>query len=674
MGKYHNMLFGSQEPETPQQQAPQQAGKYNAMLFDDMREPAAAPTALAPEGNTLTENLMTGAGKGLAGIPSMPRTVADVVKTGEQAVAKEFPGFQIPAATPIGMAVAVSKLWPTFEETHGLLTKMGWENKEANTTADKYEQSIGEFMAGNPTAKARTAVGNIASSLLSESAGQISEGSKYEWLARVFGALAGGAATEGASALRSTTGEVLQDRLQGVTKGEFEAGKVLQQQSREAGVPLMGAEALDSAPLQRLSSDVAASPYGQPIIEQALKNRPQEVTQAVGTLKGKIAPETIPSEMAARASNAATESIRGAEKARTEAVRPLYKQAGAVQVPIEEIDPIIASISNQSSRTTNPALLGELDSLKSQIVKADGNLDMLSSIRRDFRDRIETPAFGATTLSKEASSKITPILTQIEETLSKSSPDYKEANALYAEITRQVVDPLKASGVGKIAGGGFDPKDTQNINNAISVLTDYKSVRPKDIRQVATELGKIDTTVFPSMVRVVLDNAFDKASKKLLSGENRNMGALFTKEIYGTPQQAKNLRAMIEQSAIANNGNPKLAWHGFENMLKILERTGRIPGSGSQTAPRQQLSAELARSKTAAAGDIISTSPLSSINKGIRQWQERGRYKELATILSDPNSVEKIEQLARMAPNSRKARFVASQLLGISRETGKLEE
>ncbi len=668
MGKYHDMLFGGEEAS-----APVQSGKYNAMLFGDATPPPAEQSTPPVESNTLLENLATGAGKGIAGIPSLPRTMADIAKSGEQAIAEKVPGFSIPPATPIGMALAVKDLWPSFEETHSLLTKMGWENKKANTTADKYQQSIGEFVAGNPSAKARTIVGNLASSVLSETAGQATEGSKYEWLARMFGALAGGAVTEGASSTKSITADVLQDRLKGVSAEDFTQAKALQKQSQELGVPLSGAEAIDSAPLQKLAGDVAASPYGQATMEQAFKSRPLQVKEAVTSMKDAIAPEAIPQEVAAKATQAATQSIKSAEIARSQATRPLYEAANLVQIPKKQITPIVTQINEQLKLTTNPALKKELESLSAQIEEAKGNLGMLNSIRKDFRDRIDTPAFGADNLSKEASSKVTPILKQIDEALIKSSDAYAEANALHAKISKEVIEPLMASGVGKVAGKGFDPKDTQNINNALSVLTDIKSARPRTISQVATELNKVDKTVFPSMVRVVLDNSFDKASKKLLSGENRNAGALFAKEVYGTPQQAENLQAMIKQTALSNGNNPNATWKGFENLMTVLERTGRIPGVGSQTTPRRQLNTELSRSKLAATGDLISTSPLSSVNKAIRQWQEQGRYKELAQILTDPNSVEKIEQLARMQPNSRKARFLVSQVLNLSREAGQEE-
>jgi hypothetical protein len=92
----------------------------------------------------------------------------------------------------------------------------------------------------------------------------------------------------------------------------------------------------------------------------------------------------------------------------------------------------------------------------------------------------------------------------------------------------------------------------------MSVISDWQEARPRDIIQTASELNKVDRTVFPSMVRNELESAFNTASKDLLTGENRNIGAKFRQNVYGNDQQKQNLKAMFRGISEAQGIPPEL--------------------------------------------------------------------------------------------------------------------
>lgn len=641
----------------------------------------------------------TAMGKGVAGMISFPRTMSDLAGQAGQYVGgqmRELAGKEplMPEQKQQMRETAPSSaaaIMPSYDDVYGLFKRMGLPDVEAKDRLGQYQQTIIEFMSGNPSRKAVTTLANILSGVFSETAGGLAEGTDYETAARVGGAVMGGAPVEAASAMRSKTGDIVRDAMEGVSPADIEQARALQQSGKEIGVPLMGAEAIDSPGLQRLASDVAASKQGNPIMEGMLKERPGQVTAEAKRQSNVISSSVIPEEMAQRAERVSAEVIEAAEDARTEAVNQFYKSAGKKQIQYKTVKPIIDKINNTIDEATSPELRNSLKSMKreinrafnkkkeayldkeglikSKIVLSDIPLAKLDSIRKDFRDRMKQQQFGEAAIPKNSASVMNSILTDMRKTLAKSSTEFVQGNELFQKISREVIDPLMASGLGKVAGKGFDAQSVPKLERALSVVSNYKEVRPATIRKVAEELGKIDKDVFPQMVRVMLDVKFDKAAEDLISGPQRNIGAKFRKSVYGTPQQKANLEEAVKQSAKLQGKNPEVVWRGFDKMFKVFEATGRIPAFGSPTQPRQQLAQELRSSKAAGTMEAASTAPLQAPANRLRDWLMAGRYRELANILTDENSVEKLIELSKTKPNTAKARAIVSTLVTTGRES-----
>jgi hypothetical protein len=142
--------------------------------------------------------------------------------------------------------------------------------------------------------------------------------------------------------------------------------------------------------------------------------------------------------------------------------------------------------------------------------------------------------------------------------------------------------------VGKVAGKGFDPQTFPTYSRVMGVLSDPQLARPETIKQVYTALNAADKTAFPGIARVHLENVFDTAAKDLQSGANRMGGANFRNAIMGTAQQKENFRATLQGVAKAQGLPENELYNGFMRTMDVLDRTGRIPGIGSQTAGRLQ--------------------------------------------------------------------------------------
>jgi hypothetical protein len=159
----------------------------------------------------------------------------------------------------------------------------------------------------------------------------------------------------------------------------------------------------------------------------------------------------------------------------------------------------------------------------------------------------------------------------------------------------------------------------------------------------------------PSFVRQQLEANFNEASQNLQGGPNQMGGPKFVANIAGNKQQRDNLRTLITESSGMQ------AWQGFEKFMDTMEAQGqRLPANSATTFN------EMARQEMG--GGILSkaATPLqpSRVAKFFEEYQMGNNSKKLAEMLVDPNSVNKLEELARTGPKSLKSQAIVNSLLG----------
>ncbi len=623
------------------------------------------------------QNIGSGLVKNVSGIVGLPQMIAQGAATGLNKLGEyevkginTLTGADLPTQPTFGVLDVASKLWPSYEEVHNYFTKeLGLPDYKAKNAAERYAQSAAEFV-GNP----KKIIQDMIASALSETAGHAMEGTSAELPARLVGAATGHLGTTAAkAAIAPNASEMIARRTQGLNPEDFVKAQELQTQGKDIGVPLLGSESIQNAGLRQLTSDVMASPTGSAPMEQFLQLRPEQIRTAKEAQLEQIGPESTPLQVTSRAQEAATNVLKGAEKERSAAARPFYEEAKKVQLTPEERSPLIAKIDAEIAATPLTSLKSQLEALKTQ-VNASTDIGMLDSVRKDTRDQLSSKAFGENAITKEAASKIRPILGDMKTLMLDKSSAYGEGLKTSQAMAKNVINPLRASSIGKMAGKGFEESSIPQQQRVMSVISDWQEARPRDIIQTASELNKVDRTVFPSMVRNELESAFNTASKDLLTGENRNIGAKFRQNIYGNDQQKQNLKAMFRGISEAQGLPPEATWKAFDNMLNVFERTGTVPGTGSQTAMRGIGAQEAGKSKIAGAMQMVSTAPLSSVKNEIRDFMQRKTYADLAKILTAPDSVQQIRELSKAGKGSAKARFLTNQLLTASRNQGRENE
>jgi hypothetical protein len=197
------------------------------------------------------------------------------------------------------------------------------------------------------------------------------------------------------------------------------------------------------------------------------------------------------------------------------------------------------------------------------------------------------------------------------------------------------------------------------------------TARPENIRALYTGMNAQDPTAFPGLARTWLQNAFNDATQRIQSGDNRMMGANFAKDVFGTDQQRANFQEVLRGVAQAHGVDPNQLVQGANTLMQTLEATGKVPGSGSPTATRGQLADQLSKSRFADGVSAISSNPLGFLSTRIRGAMMAGRYGQLADVFTAPDSVQQIVKMAKLNPNGITAQYYTAALLGLDRsQTG----
>jgi hypothetical protein len=458
--------------------------------------------------------------------------------------------------------------------------------------------------------------------------------------------LATGGATAAAGtpfAMRSTTADIANKGLRNVTPDQLRMADLLMKDSARMGSPITGAEAIaqvtGNKSLLGTQRFVENAQVSQPIMNQFMTERPAGQRQAFEAAVQNVGPQPT-SATPINMQTAAKDLIGGARQSLTENNDALYKQAGRVNVypaPSVLANPRIAEAIDAVTGTAKYGVKGGNPNSFETLIAAKKYLD----------DEYATQMSGATGLQLGASSVTKSAKNELNDYLKENSPQYKRGAANYETALGQQIKPIEKGPVGQIAEGA----------DAAQVLMPAKpvSLYPADIKRTVELLRRKDPEAVPSFVRQQLEANFNEAAQNLQGGPNQMGGPKFAANIAGNKQQRDNLRTLITEASGMQ------AYQGFEKFLDTMEAQGqRLPANSATTFN------EMARQEMGAGLLSKAATPLqpSRVAKFFEEYQMGNNSKKLAEMLVDPNSVNKLEELARTGPKSLKRQAIVNSLLG----------
>jgi hypothetical protein len=497
----------------------------------------------------------------------------------------------------------------------------------------------------------------------SEAAGQATEGSSFEPVARVGAALAGAGAAALVSRPSNTSQMIRKQMPEGVTPQMVDQAEALIIDAAQQGIALSWPEALSHAAgrpvLTNTMRHLEASPQSEARMAEFFAQRPQQVDQAAGQAFNTITPaapnpSTIGPAVGAAAEGAVND-VRGAINAVTD---PLYTAAAGVRLTPQEMarvralpgyDEAVGTIRN------NPQLaryvqgmpedsVGFLNEVKKQLdAAAEGSRAPLTgNPNRQVHAGYSQDAAAARNIGIQA------------------SPEYAQALATQEQLRNQYLQPLLDGPLGKIAS-----RDTAT-KKAIDALFPANPL-PNSADEIATAVTAVsqrNPNAARQLVRAHMEMVFNEAAKDLISGANQAGGAKFRAALIGNPQRAANLEAAVR--ALPNGDQ---IWPGINRFLDVLQATGQRMHVGSRTSYNDLVSEAMKSGGNVSEILKAATNPMQGL-KGFAdkwdRWRLGQNLDELARVFTDPTAANMFRAIARMPANSRTAQNIATRIVALT--------
>jgi hypothetical protein len=446
--------------------------------------------------------------------------------------------------------------------------------------------------------------------------------------------------------LRSTPADIVNRNLKGVTPEQMRLAQLLQQNSIKQGMPITGAEAIAQVSGQRgLTTTQRFLEQAEPsqgTMNQFMAGRPAGVQQGFGNLMQNVSPRAPTSATPFNLQQAGQNVIRGAESSVTGNVSPYFTQAGKQAVPNTDI----------AGMMTNPKISDAVEYVRSTgtygVKNEPANAVKTLIAAKQYLDDQYSKQMNAVTGAEKNAARVTYSANrQLDDYLNTVSPDYAKGSQKFEVAQKTQITPLKQGVVGQIAEGA----------TGADILMPQKpvSLYPADIKRTADLLRRKDPTALPDWTRQNLEGIFNETTQKLATGENQFGGPKFASTIAGNKQQRDNLRTLVTETSGMQ------AWQGFERFLDVAEAQGQRMPANSATAFNEMIKNELG---TGVVSKALTPFKLSNIVSWAENIQLGRNADVLAKMLTDPDSVTKLQELARTGPKSAKAQTLVNSIAG----------
>lgn len=456
--------------------------------------------------------------------------------------------------------------------------------------------------------------------------------------------------------IRNTPSDIVNKGLQGVTPEQLRMADALMKRAAAMGAPITGAEAIaqvtGNKSLVGTQRFVENAQQSQPTMNQFMAGRPEGQRQA---FQSSVEVVGLPPSSATPVNlqQAGQNVVRKAEQGVTQSVTPFYKQGENEMRNLQAGKALPIMPTEVAALQKNPAIADAIDHVTSNAYTGVQGLPptdpRVLTAAKVYLDAQYNNFLNKTagSLDKAKAGNAWGGSRELDAYLSAKSPSYAQGSKNFEVAQKTQIQPMKAGPVGQIAEG----------NVAGDVLMPQKPVAlyPADIKRTVNLLRRKDPDVVPSWTRQQLESTFNETTQNLQGGPNQFGGPKFASTITGNKQQRDNLRTLVTETSGMQ------AWKGFEDFLEVMQAQGqRMPANSATTFN------EMARQEMG--GGLLTklATPLqpSGVREAFKEWQMGNNAQKLAKLLTDPDSVNKLEELARTGPKSARGQIIVNSLIG----------
>jgi hypothetical protein len=457
--------------------------------------------------------------------------------------------------------------------------------------------------------------------------------------------------------LRSTPADIVNRNLKGVTPEQMRLAELLQKDSTRMGMPITGPEAIAQVSGQRgLTTTQRFLEQAEPsqgTMNQFMAGRPAGVQQGFSNQMQNVSPRAPTSSTPANLQQAGKDLISGAEKNLTASVTPFYKQGMTEMQTLQSGKPLPVLPNEVAVLQKNDAIADAINHVTTDSYSGVKGLPPTNprvlDAAKQYLDaqytRFTDPLAGS--LDKRKAGIAFGGSRELDAYLSSKSPTYAQGSRNFEVAQKTQFDPMRKGPVGQIAEG--------NVGRDVLMPAAPISLYPADIKRTADLLRRKDPAALPDWTRQNLEGIFNETTQKLSTGDNQFGGAKFAATIAGNKQQRENLRTLVTETGGMQ------AWQGFERFLDVAEAQGQRMTANSATSFNEMIKNELGTG-------VVSKGLTMFKPSNLVNWAENlqlGRNADmLAKMLTDPDSVAKLQELARTGPKSAKAQTLVNSIAG----------
>lgn len=467
----------------------------------------------------------------------------------------------------------------------------------------------------------------------------------------LLGGLAGGLSVSALSSIKPSRQGLVNRALKDVTEQDLIDAKARMQSAQQNGVNLNVSQAMGKpSNIDAMTDTLANSQYGIRTAAQ-LHAQPTEITKALGAQKQGL-PGTVqePQAVANSVQDATTGIIKDVKGARTALVTPLYKAAGdlgpkAPQALVKTIDKFLAE-KGLSDSTRKDAM-----ALRAKILDLNGaprthSLDLKAAMD-DFRSEIKSTINPK---DAKAQGELKFLAGQLQSELGARSPLLRTANMVYSDVSKNVVDPLKKSVVGRMAQQTGALPDREAVRTKVFSVFDKGTLPDAQTSEILTlerslRNGK-QAEVFQDAAKTWLAEKVSGATKTSQGSPDAGVAASVKQALVGDEIKRRGLRDVMVGMARSKGLPDDALYPGMERLIDHIESAAKRP-SKVQGISAQELDQASRNRVTSGVGNFSMVQPIRQPFRAIDDWLHRDAYSFMDKLLTSPEGVDMLRKMGQ---------------------------
>jgi hypothetical protein len=515
---------------------------------------------------------------------------------------------------------------------------------------------------------------------------ELAAGQEGGLLSRLIGGVLGGwIGNKGARIAvgdRRQAVKIAKDAVEGLSPEAVAKATEVQAMAKAQGVDMDIAQALEAAgaPSSNVTTlrNVIANSTSGDKVQANLRQQPLQLERLATVTEASIPGPVVTRNAAAnQVTKAATERLEEAKAARTAAVRADYAKAKNVPGIWNLVSTIDRKLkepgTSEALRSTGLDLRQKLVQLNKKNPYGVPALDVDVALSDAMGAYKGSPTYLT---DPRGTGQVKRLGAELNKQFQTLSPEVAAAEAKYAKISKEVVNPLKQGPVGQIAGRAGYLDDKQSPAGALESIFKRGSdpqvkTSSRDIPILIKELRKVDKEAVPGavkeFVRNRLNSAFESAPGSTVNapiGARESANAVYT-NLFKTDAQWQGMRDMVAGSAYSMGMNAKevaATVKGMDNFAQIakgLRNTSATDGTNWKDIAKMG-----GRSYLADTARAFSFLPFNRLAERVEEVTLSKTFRQFDEVLTSPNGLKMLQELAQVSPKSGKALAIMSTFGG----------